>query len=573
MAAGCDGISSFNLSCTGGINARGLLDVDPRQTKDLDKVYFALVRGSGGYRPESWVKDGGRFYVRPRIDPATIFKIPTGKPYVFGMEFGDEEWANFDVVAKAALAGGQEVVTELKVNGRTIAPGAFESGVHAFPLKPGDLRKGYNEFSVTLDPKFGKELTFHDFAVYLRKASVAFKPLAEGDASPCGVFKEKLLSVSESPCFYWAWTYPWLDNFIQTGDMRYVEEKGRAFAPKPLDEVELSCPYQRLSGGKRAILNYADLASLVGTWHVDRYYKVNRAGLTAAIKKQWREFGGVMVFNWHMDHPYCTNGFNTGSYRFKSCGENRNVVRQILDGTGSPCGMGQIYGKGLREPFMNPRAWFMASLNDVAEFFNGLVDDDTGRKIPVILRYPHEMDGNWFWWGRTWCEPDEFRRFCRLEADYLRERCPGQILFAYTPDRTWKEFGYEGDTNNTFLAYYPGDKYVDILGIDDYSIGHGDDAKAEASLAETVHKLRLMSAYAKERGQVVAISEAGGEGKRVDFWTCLYRAATAEGVNCAFVNTWHTTCGTLPESKAEAEDLAKFVSRPGVLMESGGEGS
>ena len=170
MAAGCDGISSFNLSCTGGINKRGLLDVDPRRTKDLDKVYFALVRGSGGYRPESWVKDGGKFYVRPRIDPGTLFKIPTGKPYVFGIEFGDEDWARFDMVAKAALAGGQKVVTELKVNGKVIAPGSFADGVHAFPLKPGDLRKGYNEFSVTADPKFGPGLAFHDFAVYLRKS-------------------------------------------------------------------------------------------------------------------------------------------------------------------------------------------------------------------------------------------------------------------------------------------------------------------------------------------------------------------------------------------------------------------
>ena len=48
-------------------------------------------------------------------------------------------------------------------------PGAFKDGVHVFPLKPGDLKKGYNEFSVTVDPKFGKVLTFHDFAVYLHK--------------------------------------------------------------------------------------------------------------------------------------------------------------------------------------------------------------------------------------------------------------------------------------------------------------------------------------------------------------------------------------------------------------------
>ncbi len=169
MAAGCDGISSFNLSCTGGINKRGLLDVDPRRTKELDKVYFALVRGSGGYQPQSWVKGGDRFYVRPRIDPGRLFKIPAGKPYVFGIEFGDEDWARFDMVAKAALAGGQQVVTEFKVNGRTIAPGAFADGVQSFPLRPGDLRAGYNAFSVTADPKFGKDLAFHDFAVYLTR--------------------------------------------------------------------------------------------------------------------------------------------------------------------------------------------------------------------------------------------------------------------------------------------------------------------------------------------------------------------------------------------------------------------
>ena len=189
------------------------------------------------------------------------------------------------------------------------------------------------------------------------------------------------------------------------------------------------------------------------------------------------------------------------------------------------------------------------------------------KKIPVILRYPHEMDGNWFWWGRTWCTAEEYRRFCIASARYLRKKCPGQILFAHTPDRTWKDFGNEGDSNNTFLAYYPGDKYVDIIGIDDYSIGHGDDTKAEANLAETVRKLRLLTAFAKERGQVVCISEAGGQKKRKDFWTYLHRAATAEGVKCAFVNTWAGEWGTTPESPEEAADQRAFAERPEVLME------
>ena len=373
-----------------------------------------------------------------------------------------------------------------------------------------------------------------------------------------------LRAVANSPNYYWAWTYEWLNHAGVTGDMRNVVEKDGVFVPKPLSEVELVCDIQKRTGGRTAVLNYADLASLVGTWHPERYYKVNRAGMTAAVKKQWAEFRGVMVFNWHMDHPYCTNGFKKASYRFKGEGEDRNIVRQILDGTGRPCGTGCMTGVTERKPFANPREWYLDSLKDVADFFNGLVDEATGEKIPVILRYPHEMDGDWFWWGRNWCTVDEFRRLCRMEADFLREKCPGQIIFAYTPDRTWSEFGSEGDEGNTFLAYYPGDRYVDIIGLDDYSIGNGVDA--EKALVETVRKLRLMTAFAERRGKIVAISESGGKERRDDFWMYLHRAATADGVKCAFANTWWGKYGTTPNTAKEAANQMVFLSNPNVLL-------
>ena len=91
-------------------------------------------------------------------------------------------------------------------------------------------------------------------------------------------------------------------------------------------------------------------------------------------------------------------------------------------------------------------------------------------------------------------------------------------------------------------------------------------------MAETVRKLRLMCNFAKPRRQVVAISESGGKKKRRDFWTFLHRAATADGVNCAFVNTWAMDYGTIPETSEEAEDQKLFAARPEVLMEDGTSG-
>ena len=408
-------------------------------------------------------------------------------------------------------------------------------------------------------------------AVCAVAVTTAFSAPAPG--SDAARVLEKLKAVAESPRYYWAWTHTLVNPWPWHGDDKHAVAKDGGYAPKPLADVRLKLGYEKYADGKRTVINYSDLAAVAGTWHSPKYYAANRASLTAAIKKQWQEFGGLVVFSWHMDQPYCTNGFKAASYRFKSSGEDRNVIRQILDGTGGPCGTGCIDGRSYRQPYPNPRAWYMAALKDIADFYNGLVDEETGRKIPVVMRYGHEMDGGWFWWGRGWCTADEFRRFSRMTADYLRKACgEDQIIFAYTPDRTWKDFGKEGDADNTFLAYYPGDKYVDIVGLDDYSIGHGGDKKAEAALAETVRKLRLMSAFAKERGQVAALTETGGKNKRDDFWVYVHRIMTAEGVHCAFVDTWGGCYGTVPDTPASEQDELAFSRRPEVLMEGEGTG-
>ena len=159
--------------------------------------------------------------------------------------------------------------------------------------------------------------------------------------------------------------------------------------------------------------------------------------------------------------------------------EHRRLLAEIIDGTGGECGTGTVNGKTYYAPCRNPREWFGKVLKRQAEFLSGLVDDE-GRPIPVVIRYLHESDGGWFPWGAPYATAEEFKKVCRAICAYHRRNANGdRLLFAYTPDRFWKPFGTEGDTNNTFLARYPGDEYTDIIGIDDYSIGTGEtDQKA-----------------------------------------------------------------------------------------------
>jgi hypothetical protein len=76
--------------------------------------------------------------------------------------------------------------------------------------------------------------------------------------------------------------------------------------------------------------------------------------------------------------------------------------------------------------------------------------------IPVLWRPFHELNGNWFWWGKQ--GPEKFRRlWTTMYNYYTKERKLNNLIWVlcYTgePDSTW----------------YPGDQYVDIAGADTYT--------------------------------------------------------------------------------------------------------
>ena len=361
----------------------------------------------------------------------------------------------------------------------------------------------------------------------------------------------RLLELGKSRKVIWAWTEPWTTwGSMTSGDWPRFNS--------PLGKLTKRAP----------LMSYYDLGSMMGTWHPDSTFREVRRINAEAIRTHWRACHGIPVFSWHMDHPCTTNGFGQAWYRYK-CKEHPHVIADILSGVEYPCGVHMQWTHEKREPCRSPREWYFRRLDDIAAFYNRLVDDD-GNRIPVVMRYGHEMDGSWFWWGDKWCTPAEFVALSRMTADYLREKCGKEnVLFAYTPDRTWKDLGAEGDGGHNFLSWYPGDAYVDIMGFDDYSIGKGDtDEKADANFNETLRKLRLVCDYARPRGKVVGVTETGCKDARTDFWARLLRLAVSEGVDCAFVDTWGGPW-SYPDSDAGIEDQRRFLADPAVLMVDG----
>ena len=102
-----------------------------------------------------------------------------------------------------------------------------------------------------------------------------------------------------------------------------------------------------------------------------------------------------------------------------------------------------------------------ALLNNIGNFLQTLKD----KHIITIVRLYPEMNGGWFWWGnnKNWPTQQEFKSLWSYSHNYLvEERKLDNLLFVYCVN-------YQYSTAVKPVDYfYPGDEYVDIVGMDYY---------------------------------------------------------------------------------------------------------
>lgn len=100
--------------------------------------------------------------------------------------------------------------------------------------------------------------------------------------------------------------------------------------------------------------------------------------------------------------------------------------------------------------------------------------------IPVLWRPLHEASGGWFWWGT---DAESYKKLWIMMFDYFKAQGLDNLIWVWT-------------CNGNDKDWYPGDKYVDIVGRDLY----GNDAN---SCYDEYKK--LYTTY----GKIIALSECG----------------------------------------------------------------
>ncbi len=249
--------------------------------------------------------------------------------------------------------------------------------------------------------------------------------------------------------------------------------------------------------------------------------------------------GMINTFSWHLREPDNEESF----YVSDMTTEQKNTAfKSILPGGAN-------------------HEWYRKKLDKVASIFLNL-KGSKGELIPVIFRPFHEFDGSWFWWGANFCTPEEYKTAYKFTVEYLRDtKGVHNVLYAFSPDNSYT-------TEANYLSRYPGDKYVDILGMDNY----GDfDNQGATGAAKANTKLKIISDLAKTKVKIAALTETGyrvtSSNTPITNWfsTYLYDALTSNSIEVSYMMIWNNDKNGyyVPNSSvSNVADFKTFASKP-----------
>jgi Glycosyl hydrolase family 26 len=127
----------------------------------------------------------------------------------------------------------------------------------------------------------------------------------------------------------------------------------------------------------------------------------------------------------------------------------------------------------------------------------------------VYYRFGYEMNGDWVGWGE---KPEAFKLAWRRAWRIFQEERATNVRWVFSPNVLWDEKTFEED----ILTYYPGDGFVDVVGLDGYNFGdrHSRFHRWRSYEAVFGASLRGMKTHFKTKPLwITEIGCAEGEGK------------------------------------------------------------
>jgi mannan endo-1,4-beta-mannosidase len=204
------------------------------------------------------------------------------------------------------------------------------------------------------------------------------------------------------------------------------------------------------------------------------------------------------------------------------------------------------------------RQEFIDRLARAARLLNNLVDAQ-GNSIPVLFRPWHEMNGDFFFWGEGFRTSEDYIQLWKDTIKILSEDFNvHNLIYVYSPNLVLNRSEY--------LRNYPGDEFVDILGVDVYDFRNGN------FLNSAIRNLQIVEDIAFEKNMLFALTETGLKNVVDDTWwtQSLYKAIRSTGMTYTMI--WRndmTTFFHAPFLGHPAEsDFNNFLQKDIMLLSS-----
>ena len=250
--------------------------------------------------------------------------------------------------------------------------------------------------------------------------------------------------------------------------------------------------------------------------------------------------GGVTTAAWHFSNPASEGGF------------------YWKDGV-------SLASMALIKPGGSKHEEYKEILKNIADFANS-VKGRNGKLAPIIFRPYHEFDGEWFWWGKPYTSREDFIAVWQFTVSYLRDTLKvHNFLYAFSPDNKF-------NTEEEFLERFPGNDYVDMVGMDNY----GDFGRdGNYNIERAIKKLKIVSDYGIKNNKLAALTETGLETiPNPTWWTeTLLKVLKSENMQLSYVLVWRNDTQSPTHfyapfpGQVSAPDFLKFYNDPFTIFE------
>jgi mannan endo-1,4-beta-mannosidase len=157
----------------------------------------------------------------------------------------------------------------------------------------------------------------------------------------------------------------------------------------------------------------------------------------------WQEHGQLVTLSWHLRMPHTESEFENVLDQPEECEVHEDTNEEY----GGEADVEAALTEGTDE-----HQWLLETIDWMADELERLADAN----VPVLWRPYHEMDGGWFWWSNA--GPDGFPALWeQMFERFVEERGLDNLIWVWS-----------GSHCHPGEEWYPGDEYVDVVGVDTY---------------------------------------------------------------------------------------------------------